>query len=374
LKDYPIKLLKSMLETPSPSGSEAQLAKLLGEHMGSNGLTVRFDRAGNVIGKLGHSGPRILLCGHMDTVPGEFPVHHDGGFLYGRGAVDAKSSLAAMLVGAVEARKRTEIPFSVALACVVEEERSSAGIKALMDEGAQYDCAVFGEPSGASNITVGYKGSLLLELIFRTEGGHSASPWLSRNGFEEASEFWRTLRQSLVNNDSTSKFEAVTGCVTRATAGEASNMIPTKATMEIDLRVPPTMQASQLLQDIEALAKEYESTHSRVNIESRLKDCTDGFVGPIDSFVVRAFRWAIRRVTGEPVTLVKKTGTSDANLFAEKYTIPMIVYGPGDSSLDHTNNERISIREYLNSIEVYANAIPRLASLMQTSVAHAEIQ
>jgi len=75
------------------------------------------------------------------------------------------------------------------------------------------------------------------------------------------------------------------------------------------------------------------------------------------------FRWAIRKVIGGPVTLVKKTGTSDANLFAESCSIPMVVYGPGDSTLDHTENENVGIPEYLSSIEVYASAIQQFARL-----------
>ena len=60
---------------------------------------------------------------------------------------------------------------------------------------------------------------------------------------------------------------------------------------------------------------------------------------------------------------MKKTGTCDMNLFAKSYSIPMIAYGPGDSSLDHTENEHVSLNEYLSSIEVYANAIQQYALL-----------
>ena len=120
MQSYPVELLQAMLETYSPSGSEQRLADLLHQHMLSHGFEVKKDRVGNVIGEFGNDGPRILLCGHMDTVPGEIPVRIEGDFLYGRGSVDAKSSLAAMLVGSILAKERSTLPFHVTLAGVVE--------------------------------------------------------------------------------------------------------------------------------------------------------------------------------------------------------------------------------------------------------------
>jgi len=352
-----------MLETYSPSGSEQNLADLLHIQMASHGFKSRKDSVGNVIGEFGNEGPRILLCGHMDTVPGEIPVRIEGDLLYGRGAVDAKSTLAAMLVGSLLAKERSNLPFQLTLACVVEEERSSDGVKAVIAAGAPHDLAVFGEPSGASNIVIGYKGSIQLQITCLTKGSHSASPWLSRNSFEEASEFWKTLRESLLENDSSSKFSVVTGCITSAIAGDGSNMIPSRTILELDIRIPPSIRPGHVTDTVNELAKRYEETHQGVRILIAVKDQSDAFLGSEDSAAVRAFRWAIRKTIGRQVALVKKTGTSDMNLFAKFYSIPMIAYGPGDSSLDHTENEHVSINEYLSSIEVYANAIQQFALL-----------
>jgi len=167
LQGYPAQLLRGMLDLYSPSGSEAQLANFLRDEMHAKGMDASIDDAGNVIGVLGDGSPRILLCGHMDTISGNIPVRVDGDLLYGRGAVDAKSSLASMIIGAIQAKERTHAPVQITVAGVVEEETSSKGIRALVAKNLQYDLAVFGEPSGASNIVVGYKGSLKLHLSFR---------------------------------------------------------------------------------------------------------------------------------------------------------------------------------------------------------------
>jgi len=344
------------------------LAKFLQDQMTSQGFKVERDNAGNVIGHMGDEGPNMLLCGHMDTVPGEIPVRIENGILYGRGAVDAKSSLAAMISGSSQAMKRRTAPFRVTVAGVVEEEGSSAGAKAMIASGKSYDLAVFGEPSGASNIIIGYKGSLQLHVTISTRGGHSASPWLSKNSYEEAYEFWRAFRSSLINNESESKFSAVTGCVTNAVAGGPNTNIPSQARLAIDIRIPPTIKAAEMIERIEEFTKQYEKNHEGVRILFAVKDHTEAFLGQEDSIVIRAFRYAIRKTMKCQVSLVKKTGTSDMNLFAKPYSIPMIAYGPGDSSLDHTDEERINLNEYLNSVEIYANAIQQIASLKQKSL------
>ena len=367
MRNYPVELLQSMLEIYSPSGSEQELADSLQQQMSAHGFKVRKDNVGNIIGEIGEKGPRILLCGHMDTVPGKIPVTSNGDFLYGRGSVDAKSSLAAMISGSSLAQEQSTAPFQVTIAAVVEEETSSAGAKALIDSNGSYDLAVFGEPSGASNIVVGYKGSIQLHVACETGGGHSASPWLSKSSYEETFEFWKAFKASLIDNNSKSKFWAVTGCVTNAVAGNNTNNIPSKAELAIDIRVPPGIKTADMVNRIQTFTEKYQKNHESVRFMINVRDQTEPFLAKEDSIAVRAFRWAIRKTLKCQVSLVKKTGTSDMNLFATSHIIPMIAYGPGDSSLDHTENEKVSIREYLASVEIYAKAIQRIASFTKNN-------
>lgn len=356
-------MLKDLLEVYSPSGSEGRLAELLAQQMASLGFRVVRDQVGNVIGEVGEQGPRILLCGHMDTVPGEIPVRLEGDLIYGRGAVDAKSALAAMVLGSELAVKRTTAPFRATVVGAVEEETSSKGVKSLINRNSPFDLAVFGEPSGVRQLVIGYKGSLKLQVTFQTNGGHSAAPWLSRNSIEEAFELWKELKQSILQNDSTQKFNVLTGCITSAHAGESENSIPKKATLSIDIRTPPEIKTRQVMQKIANFAKRYERDHEGVHADVEFIDQCPGYAGASNSIAVQAFRWAIKNSIGGRVELLKKTGTSDMNLFAQANRIPMIAYGPGDSTLDHTENERIHIQEYLDSIEVFAKAIDKVATL-----------
>jgi LysW-gamma-L-lysine carboxypeptidase len=364
LRKYALRLLRQMLEIYSPSGSEAPLASFLSQEMAAKGFATRLDRTGNVLARIGQAGPRILLCGHLDTVPGETPVRVKGGAIYGRGAVDAKSSLAAMIVGSALGTGLSASPVQVDVAGVVEEETTGAGINALATEQDQYALAVFGEPSGVSNITIGYKGSLKLRIICVTAGGHSSSPWLSSNSIEEGMAFWKTIKRSILTADSSSRFSAVTGSLTSIRAGNHSNTIPSECVMEVDIRIPPGTSPLEIGDRIEKLAQSHWQRKDVV-IKTVVTSQTQPHLEDASSLGVRVFRSAIRNTLGSDVALVKKTGTSDMNSLAATHRIPMIAYGPGDSSLDHTNNEHVSFDDYLASIEVYSRAVQRFASIMQ---------
>ena len=100
MEKYEVSLLQRMLEFYSPTGSEAQLSVFLSDTMEAAGIRTHIDKAGNVIGEFGEGRPTILLCGHLDTVPGNLQVKLEGGRLYGRGAVDAKAPLASIVSAA----------------------------------------------------------------------------------------------------------------------------------------------------------------------------------------------------------------------------------------------------------------------------------
>ena len=90
MKDYAVNLLTRFLEIYSPTGREAEASKFLVNEMKNLGFHSWRDRAGNAVGEIGTGRPIILLCGHIDTVPGYIKVKLEDGKLYGRGAVDAK--------------------------------------------------------------------------------------------------------------------------------------------------------------------------------------------------------------------------------------------------------------------------------------------
>ncbi len=363
MRDYAVELLVKMLETYSPSGKEEKLSRFLLKKFEDFEIKSKIDKVGNVIAKIGQGKPRILLCGHLDTVPGKMEVHNDKGILYGRGAVDAKSSLAAMIMVMKELNK-PKLPGEITFAGVVEEEATSLGIKNLIREGISTDYAVFGEPSGVDNITIGYKGSLNLKISCETKGGHPSAPWLFVNAIEKAYELWGLIKNfHLPNEDLESRFYSLSSCLINMHGGEPRNRTPSKCEFSVDIRIPPQLNTEKVFNSIKNIVDSFSRTNPNINTRISLIGKTEPFETSIDSILVRSFSWAIRKTRKNRVTLLKKTGTADINELSLALKIPMIAYGPGDSHLDHTSNEHIIIDDYLDSINIYREAIMRLFAL-----------
>ncbi|MBV9788770.1 MAG: M20/M25/M40 family metallo-hydrolase, partial [Chloroflexi bacterium] len=95
-----IALLHDLVAIPSVSGDERAAVEYLVAQMAALGFTATIDGAGNAVGAIGEGRPETVLLGHIDTVPGVIPVRQEAGRLFGRGAVDAKGSLAAFVIAA----------------------------------------------------------------------------------------------------------------------------------------------------------------------------------------------------------------------------------------------------------------------------------
>jgi LysW-gamma-L-lysine carboxypeptidase len=361
--DYPANLLKRMLEIYSPSGKEEELSNFLLAELKRLGFNSRRDDAGNVIGDSGKGSPMVLLCGHMDTVPGNLEIKVEKEKILGRGAVDAKSSLAAMIVGA--SKVKNEFPGRILLLGVVDEEGRGTGVRHFIETSPPHmDYAVIGEPSNVESIVIGYKGLLGLKLDCKTKTGHSAAPWRYENAIEKGIEIWNLTKAGFAGSGQRgSYFHSVTGCITGIDGGESINLVPSRCTLTLDLRIPPDLNPIQVLNDIRKTVGSYLNDNPTVSIDLEVTDQVEACLMDSDSTVARSFSWAIRKARGKNPVFLKKTGTSDMNLIASKVKIPIIAYGPGDSKLDHTDEEEILLRDYLDSIEIYQEALKRLAIL-----------
>jgi len=365
MSDYSVSLLTRMLEIYSPSGKEEEISNFLAKEMEDIGFRVRKDKIGNVIGEIGQGKPVILLCGHMDTVEGYIPVRVENSKLYGRGAVDAKAPLAAMIVAASTFLKE-DFPGKILVVGVVDEEGSGRGIKHFIKEGIQPDYAIFGEPSGIGKIVFGYKGILNIKITCETPSGHSAAPWLFDNAIEKAMEIWRQIQKLHLREEKLkSRFYSTTSCLTKINGGNASSMIPSKCDIYVQLRIPPQFTPEQVFNGVKRKIKRYKATNPKVSVKMKMEGVANGFEADRRSVLVRALAWAIRKTTLNYASFSRKTGTGDMNVLGNALKIPVVTYGPGDSRLDHTPNEHIDLKEYLVSIKVYRKAMMKLPELLK---------
>lgn len=339
-------LLADLVGLPSPSGEEEQAAAFLAEWMADHGYRARVDEVGNAIGERGEGDHLILLLGHIDTVPGQLPVKREGRQLHGRGAVDAKGPLAAFAVAAagVELKAGSRL---VVVGAVEEENPTSRGAHHILDLYAPAACIV-GEPSRWDRITLGYKGSLVLNWSWQGPLAHSAGPAASAP--ETAVAVWQSVLEYTedINRHRDGTFSRLEPTLVRLNSGVEG--VHGWARMQISLRLPPGLSSGQVEQGLKArdLAGSF---HFRRHSQAFLADKS--------STVTRAMLAAIRAEGGQP-RFVHKSGTSDMNLVGPAWGCPMVAYGPGDSRLDHTPEERIDLDEYQRAVSVLRRALASL--------------
>jgi LysW-gamma-L-lysine carboxypeptidase len=366
MNEQAVRLLTNLLGIYSPSGKEEDIANFLAEEMEKMGFEVGIDAIGNVIGVVGEGEPVILLCGHMDTVAGHMPLRVEEGKIYARGAVDAKGPLAAMIMAAAAAAKEPGFKGKILIASVVEEEATSRGVRHLITQGIEADYAIFGEPSGVENITIGYKGQIQLKIVCKTQTGHSSTPWLYENALEKAYEIWEQIKNASLYpslDPSESPFNAVTACLVKVTGGRATSVVPFEAEMNIDVRVPIQFTTGQVFEQIEKIIAKYQAANPKVTVKATVEDTVEPFEVNKASPLVHTLASSVRKVLNKPATLLRKTGTGDMNILGKAMNLPIVTYGPGESHLDHTIDEHIDISEYLDAIQVYKETLLRLAEL-----------
>ncbi|MCC7354628.1 MAG: [LysW]-lysine hydrolase [Anaerolineae bacterium] len=349
-----VTLLRQMLEIESLSGQEQELSAFLVGAMQARGFSRAYvDAAGNAIGEVGE-GPRpVVLLGHIDTVPGRVPVRLENGQLYGRGAVDAKGPLAAFISATAQAGPLPGLRL-VVVGAVEEEAATSKGTRAIarrfQEEGIPVAC-VIGEPSGWDRITVGYKGRLLADFMAEQSAGHTAGP---RGGVCETAVLWWLAIQAYCNIYNVGKaalFDQLHPSLRRIHSFGDGLVERVEATA--GFRVPPECDVADLRATVKEAAK---AAGGRVRLYAEEMP----YRAEKNTPLARAFLAAIRASGGTPAFKVK-TGTSDMNVVGPAWGCPIVAYGAGDSSLDHTPDEHIVIEEYLRSIAVLAHALRGLA-------------
>ena len=344
-----IAFLEELISIPSPSGEEEAVAEYLVGQMTSRGFQAHRDEAGNVVGALGDpkAERKIVLLGHMDTVPGLIPVRRRGNLLYGRGSVDAKGPLATFVLAAARAAPRLNDARLVVIGAV-EEEAHGRGARHLARTMEPPYCVIVGEPSHWEGITVGYKGMLTFDYQLMQPGGHSAG---ERPGpAEKAVAFWNrlTTHAEELNRGRSGHFDTLDAAMRDFRT--SSDGLHDSAEINGVVRLPPGTDVADLKRRMRTWCNGAKLSFLNSDPPFRAEKNTPP---------VRALLRAIRAEGGRP-RFKLKTGTSDMNVVGPAWGCPIVAYGPGDSSLDHTPDEHIDVREFRRGINVLARALEAL--------------
>lgn len=320
-----IELTRTLIDIPSLSGSEAEVADFLFSYLAGLGYDVERQEVSegraNIIATLGERA-RVMLSTHMDTVPPHIASSEDDEYVYGRGACDAKGIIAAQIM-ASEAL-RAEGTREIGLLFTVDEEMGSLGARAanLLPRASDCRFLINGEPTD-NRLAVGSKGSL--RLVIKTEGraAHSAYPEHGESAIEKLLDVLADVRACRWPVDA---FFGETTCnIGRVEGGTRPNVIPAKAQAELQIR---------LVTDAEPVKDELErAVAGRARVEYL------SVARPVRMLAVEGFEPCIVRFTTDIPHLTN-------------WGAPLLI-GPGSILLAHTSEERVKKRELEEAVGLY---------------------
>ncbi|RME73571.1 MAG: [LysW]-lysine hydrolase [Chloroflexi bacterium] len=353
-----VDLLEKLVSIPSPSRYETRAAVYLAGWLNDHGFDARVDEAGNAVGVRGDGQREILLLGHIDTFPGDIPVRRQGDLLYGRGAVDAKGPLCAFAAAAAQVKPPAGWRVTV-VGAVEEEAATSKGARHILSQRLDSPPAycIIGEPSNWDRVTLGYKGRLLLDIDLTAAFSHSAGA--QKLPAEQAVDLWRQVEQFCESynreRQAASAFSRLEPSLRHIASRDEGAY--GRVEMSLGFRLPLGLSPDRLEAHLRRLFD-----HLPPDVTARLHFSGGELAYKSDKSnpLVGGFLRSIRQAGGVP-RFVVKTGTADMNVVGPHWPdTPMVAYGPGDSSLDHTPNEHINLTEYMKAIEVLQNTLRRL--------------
>jgi succinyl-diaminopimelate desuccinylase len=324
-----------LVAIPSESHHEAALA----DHVEARLRALehlRVDRLDdNVVARTtGGRGMRLVVAGHLDTVPanGNSTPEIRGDVLWGLGAADMKGGLAVMLELAAAVR---DPAIDVTWIFYAREEVAAAqnGLGHLFARRPDLvagDAAVLGEPTGAA-LEVGCQGAMRVRVELRGTRAHTARPWMGRNALHRAGRVLVAL------DDYAARRPVIDGCTYHEAlqavfveGGVAGNVVPDRAVVTLNHRFAPDRTSEEAQAHVEDVVAPYLGEGDTVTVVDVAAAAPPGLTHPLLA--------ALRERNGLEVRA--KLGWTDVSRFAAA-GIPATNFGPGDAELAHTRDERV---------------------------------
>lgn len=325
--------------------------------------------------RAGRSPRTLVFAGHTDVVPtgpleqwssDPFSPTHRDGKLYGRGAADMKTSIAAFVVAVEEfIAANTDPALSIGLLITSDEEGPSVDgtvvvCDRLAQRGEQLDWCIVGEPTSVENlgdmIKNGRRGTLSGKLTVRGVQGHIAYPQLARNPIHQALPALAEL--AATDWDRGNDFFPPTGFqVSNIHGGTgATNVIPGTVVVDFNFRFSTESTAEGLKDRTEAVLQGH-------GLEYELKWVLGGqpfLTRPGE--LVDALRGAIREQTGRETELSTTGGTSDGR-FISRICPQVVEFGPLNASI-HKIDEHVRVADIEPLKDIYKSTLARLDALL----------
>ncbi len=372
-----IDFLREICAIPSMNGQLQLVGERVAAEMEILGYDeVRFDRMGNILGRIG-SGPRtILYDSHLDTVGvgdrdawdwDPFQGKVEGGVLFARGACDEKGSTPGMVYGLAMARDLGLLEGTRAYYFGnMEEWCDGLASRALVEvEGVRPDFVVIGEPT-RMKIYRGHKGRAELQVVAKGRSAHAASNELGDNAVYKmlpVIEGVRDLGPSLHRDPFLGQGRITVTDITCETA--SINAVPDACTIFIDRRLTFGESKEEAIAQVQALLPAGQADAFSLSMLQYEDASYTGFVFPVEKYfpawalpeghaLVAAGQETCRRLWGEPAAPGKWNFSTNGTYWMGQAGIPSIGFGPGDEVHAHTVLDQVRLDDVVRSASWYA--------------------
>jgi succinyl-diaminopimelate desuccinylase len=383
--DELVELTRELVRIPSvvrpgdPAANESAVAEYVQRWFVKEGFDVEVHEVApgrpNVLAVLGEKGggKSLLLEGHTDVVTEGDPAlwtHPPfgadlvDGRIYGRGAADMKSGLAAaMVASAAFKRSGTRLGGRLVVGALVDEEADMIGVRHLCGTtlGRELDAAIICEPE-ENELCLEQRGVVWARVTVRGRMAHGAMPEAGVNPITGVGALLRevpALQKRLRALCAKSKYlrpPTVTPTIVRAplTGVPQSNVIPAGAETTLDIRLTPGPAEDVIAAEIEAACRRAASACDGVSIEwrpvngFRLATSVDK-----DEALVQAMKKGVRQATGRAARFGGVPGSTDGTILRMTLGIPIVTCGPGNRLIPHQVDEYVDVAELVDAARIY---------------------
>ena len=363
-----IKILSDLIKIQSVNNHEAEVAKYLQQLLADHGIQSSLMRISegraNLVAEIGTTGPVLGISGHMDVVaPGDldawdsdpFTLTERDGRLYGRGATDMKSGLAAMVIAMIEINAAHTLTHGkIRLMATIAEEVGETGSQKFYEAGTMndVDALLIGEPSGY-NVAFAHKGSIDIKLTSTGKAAHSSMPEQGYNALDPLLEVLyhanHTFRESKLTN---ALMGPLVFNATVVNGGDQVNSIPASAEADINIRSIPEFDNDVAIATLQKLVD--QQNEQGANLVMNVFMSQPSVESPKDTKLSDLAVQLGEPYAGQPIPKLAIPAVTDAsNLLKDKGAdFPFIMFGPGNQT-PHQVNENIGKQMYLDFIHLY---------------------
>ncbi|HHQ6839349.1 TPA: ArgE/DapE family deacylase [Staphylococcus aureus] len=390
-----IQLLADIVELQTENNNEIDVCNYLKDlfdkyDIKSEILKVNEHRA-NIVAEIGNGSPILALSGHMDVVDAgnqdnwtypPFQLTEKAGKLYGRGTMDMKGGLMALVITLIELKEQNQLPQgTIRLLATAGEEKEQEGAKLLADKGYldDVDGLIIAEPTG-SGIYYAHKGSMSCKVTATGKAVHSSVPFIGDNAIDTLLEFYNLFKEKYselkqqdtkheldvapmfksligkeISEEDANYASGLTAVCSIINGGKQFNSVPDEASLEFNVRPVPEYDNDFIESFFQNIINDVDSNKLSLDIPSNHRPVTSDKNSKLITTIKDV---ASSYVEQDEIFVSALVGATDASSFLgdNKDNVDLAIFGPGNPLMAHQIDEYIEKDMYLKYIDIFKEA------------------